>query len=119
MTANPDLGIRFWTPSSVFVALPPLWQPAPPPAIRGDSVAALALERAQSPMDFSTTRNWPQAQKGSAALLLMSATVLMQLLKLLVTFTVVLVTFTTLLVTSTVVLVQQFLWLMQSDGYSS
>lgn len=46
MTANPDLGIRFWTPSSVFVALPPLRQPAPPPAIRGDSVAALALVRA-------------------------------------------------------------------------
>lgn len=119
MTANPDLGIRFWTPSSVFVALPPLRQPAPPPAIRGDSVAALALERTQSPMVFSTTRNGPQAQKGSAALLLMSATVLMQLLKLLVTFTVVLVTFTTLLVTFTAVLVQQFLWLMQSDGYSS
>ena len=35
MTANPDLGIRFWTPSSVFVALPPLRQPAPPPAICG------------------------------------------------------------------------------------
>lgn len=112
MTANPDLGIRFWTPSSVFVALPPLRQPAPPPAIRGDSVAALVLGRTQSPMVFSTTRNGPQAQKGSAALLLMSTTVLMQLLKLLVTFTVVLVTFT-------VVLVQQFLWLMQSDGYSS
>lgn len=56
-------------------------------------------------MVFSTTRDGPQAQKGSAALLLMSTTVLMQLLKLLVTFT--------------VVLVQQFLWLMQSDGYSS
>lgn len=119
MTANPDLGIRFWTPSSVFVALPPLRQPAPPPAICGDSVAALALERIQSPMVFSTTRDGPQAQKGSAALLLISTTVLMQLLKLLVTFTVVLVTFTTLLVTFTVVLVQQFLWLMQSDGYSS
>ena len=119
MTANPDLGIRFWTPSSVFVALPPLRQPAPPPAIRGNSVAALALERTQSPMVFSTTRDGPQAQKGSAALLLMSTTVLMQLLKLLVTFTVVLVTFTMLLVTFTVVLVQQFLWLMQSDGYSS
>ena len=66
MTANPDLGIRFWTPSSVFVALPPLRQPTPPPAIRGDSVAALALERAQSPMVFSTTRDGPQAQKGSA-----------------------------------------------------
>ena len=105
MTANPDLGIRFWTPNSVFVALPPLRQPAPPPAIRGDSVAALALGRIQSPMVFSTTRDGPQAQKGSAALLLMSTTVLMQLLKLLVTFT--------------VVLVQQFLWLMQSDGYSS
>ena len=105
MTANPDLGIRFWTPSSVFVALPPLRQPAPPPAICGDSVAALALGRIQSPMVFSTTRDGPQAQKGSAALLLMSTTVLMQLLKLLVTFT--------------VVLVQQFLWLMQSDGYSS
>ena len=49
----------------------------------------------------------------------MSTTVLMQLLKLLVTFTVVLVTFTKLLVIFTVVLVQQFLWLMQSDGYSS
>ena len=70
-------------------------------------------------MVFSTTRNGPQAQKGREALLLMSATVLMQLLKLLVTFTVVLVTFTTLLVTFTAVLVQQFLWLMQSDGYSS
>lgn len=66
MTANPDLGIRFWTPSSVFVALPPLRQPAPPPAIRGDSVAALALERTQSPMVFSTTRDGPQAQKGRA-----------------------------------------------------
>ena len=119
MTANPDLGIRFWTPSSVFVALPSLRQPAPPPAICGDSVAALALKRTQSPMVFSTTRDGPQAQKGSAALLLMSNTVLMQLLKLLVTFTVVLVTFTTLLVIFTVVLVQQFLWLMQSDGYSS
>ena len=66
MTANPDLGIRFWTPSSVFVALPPLRQPAPPPAICGDSVAALAPECAQSPMVFSTTRDGPQAQKGSA-----------------------------------------------------
>lgn len=66
MTANPDPGIRFWTPSSVFVALSPLRQPAPPPAICGDSVAALALERAQSPMVFSTTRDGPQAQKGSA-----------------------------------------------------
>ena len=66
MTANPDLGIRFWTPSSVFVALPPLRQPAPPPAIRGDSVAALALERTQSPMVFSTTGDGSQAQKGSA-----------------------------------------------------
>ena len=42
MAANPDLGIHPGTPSSVFVALPPLRQPAPPPAIRGDSVAALA-----------------------------------------------------------------------------
>lgn len=49
----------------------------------------------------------------------MSTTVLMQLLKLLVTFTVVLVTFTTLLVIFTVVLVQQFLWPVQSVGYSS
>lgn len=57
MTANPDLGIRFWTPSSVFLALPPLRQPAPLPAICGDSVAALALERTQSPMVFSTTRD--------------------------------------------------------------
>ena len=72
-----------------------------------------------SPMVFSTTRDGPQAQKGSAALLLMSTTVLTQLLKLLVTFTVVLVTFTTLLVTFTAVLVQQFLWLVQSVGYSS
>lgn len=115
MAANPDLGIRFWTPSSFFVALPPLRQPAPPPAIRGDSVAALALERTQSPMVFSTTRDGPQAQKGSAALLLMSTTVLMQLLKLLVTFTVVLVTFTTLLVIFTVVLVQQFLILVTCE----
>lgn len=119
MTANPDLGIRFWTPNSVFVALPSLRQPAPPPAIHGDSVAALTLERAQNSMVFSTTRDGPQAQKGRAAPLLMSTTVLVQLLKLLVTFTVVLVTFTTLLVIFTVVLVQQFLWLMQSDGYSS
>lgn len=59
------------------------------------------------------------ADRGRAALLLMSTTVLMQLLKLLVTFTVVPVAFTTLLVIFTVVLVQQFLWLVQSDGYSS
>lgn len=203
MTANTDLGIRFWTPSSVFVALPPLRQPAPPPAICGDSVAALTLERAQSPMVFSTTRDGPRrpgrvctrdrrrrcvswplpfpeglvntcqrivavgddhaglsplaedsrphlrhggqaaqghadgradhrgarggggthqaaprshgADRGRAALLLMSTTVLMQLLKLLVTFTVVLVTFTTLLVTFTVVLVQQFLILVTCE----
>ena len=152
MTANPDLGIRFWTPSSVFVALPPLRQSTPPPAIRGDSVAALALERThrqghhrqlpQAPPGLrprqrrdsdrrgaqgggGTHQAAPRshgADRGRAALLLISATVLMQLLKLLVTFTVVLVTFTvvlvtftTLLVTFTVVLVQQFLILVTCE----
>lgn len=57
MTANPDLGIRFWTPRPFFAAVP----------FCGGSVVTLALERTPSPKVLSTTKRELRGPEGKRA----------------------------------------------------